>query len=185
MIAPSNRSASRSSRPDQNHLYHDQMVLRGKRPPFLDIIADGDAETMTFVVHLGRDKFRNGQPYSQHDVLNLVTVIDISRRCESTKGHATMPNDIFRKLQPTHAGLAPHHAPTIWGRPQRVGVNPPQYIGVPTPTTPTRWGPLGSCDPNALGQIPQCPNTLGSIGVADPNALGSLDGICSQRSCQG
>jgi hypothetical protein len=25
------------------------MVLRGKRPPFLDIIADGDAETMTFV----------------------------------------------------------------------------------------------------------------------------------------
>lgn len=116
---------------------------------------------------------------------DLVTVIDISRRGESTKGHATTPNDIFRKLQPTHAGLAPHHAPTIWGRPQRVGVNPPQYIGVPTPTTPTRWGPLGSCDPNALGQIPQCPNTLGSIGVADPNALGSLDGICSQRSCQG
>lgn len=29
------------------------MVLRGKRPPFLDIIADGDAETMTFVVLLG------------------------------------------------------------------------------------------------------------------------------------
>ena len=53
MIAPSNRSASRSSRLDQNHLYHDQMVLRGKRPPFLDIIADGDAETMTFVVLLG------------------------------------------------------------------------------------------------------------------------------------
>ena len=117
MIAPSNRSASRSSRPDQNHLYHDQMVLRGKRPPFLDIIADGDAESMTFVVLLGRDKFRNGQPYSQHDVLNLVTVIDISRRGESTKGHATTPNDISENSNPRMRGW-----PLIM--PQRFGVDP-------------------------------------------------------------
>ena len=154
------------------------MVLRRKRPQ----------SSPTATRHEDCNSSSGSEMVSQiHSTTfsDLVTVIDISRRGESTKGHATTPNDIFRKLQPTHAGLAPHHAPTIWGRPQRVGVNPPQYIGVPTPTTPTRWGPLGSCDPNALGQIPQCPNTLGSIGVADPNALGSLDGICSQRSCQG
>jgi hypothetical protein len=125
MIAPSNRSASRSSRPDQNHLYHDQMVLRGKKPPFSDIIADGHATRRLRRPPSGLTSSEMVSKIHSSTFSDLVTVIDISRRGESTKGHATTPNDIFRKLQPTQWGLAPQHAPTSWGRPQRVGVNPP------------------------------------------------------------
>ena len=120
-----NRSASRSSRPDQNHHYHDQMVLRGKRPPFLT--SSPTATRHEDFVGLPRALTSSEMVSKIHSSTfsDLVTVIDISRRGESTKGHATTPNDIFRKLQPTQWGLAPHHAPTSWGRPQRVGVNPP------------------------------------------------------------
>ena len=116
-----NRSASRSSRPDQNHHYHDQMVLRGKRPPFLT-----SSPTATrredFVGPLGRDKFRNGQPYSQNDVFRFGNGYRhfTSRRVDQRPYHDAKRH--FQKTPPNAVGIGPSSCPNELG------------------STPTRWG---------------------------------------------